>query len=180
MDFTTKISEQDFLDAYRLRCNSLIVLQRIATISLYVLTTACGMVIVCAFMKAWEGSGDKDAVKSLFVVLFNILPFEILTFLYVVYLKLYIPFRVRRLFRQDPNHKGEMAVQLSGDGVSEESSIGPNVYFPWAACSRWRESRRVIVLIVQSGIYFIFPKACLSAAQQDELRSELATRLPMR
>jgi hypothetical protein len=178
MEFTTKITEQDFLDAYRLRCNSLVLIQRIATVTLYALTAFCGMLIVCAIVRASPRPEDRDAVNSLFVILFDVLPLEILTFAYVLFLKFYTPYRVRRLYRKDPSQHGENVVQLGREGISEKSSIGSNVQLPWAARARWRESRRVVVLMFQSGLYFIFPKACLSAEQQDELRGILTAALP--
>jgi hypothetical protein len=178
MEFTTKITEQDFLDAYRLRCNSLVFIQRIATFILYLLTAFCGTLIVYAIIRVSPRPEDREVVNSLFVILLDVLPLEILTFVYVLFLKLYTPYRVRRLYRKDPSQHGENVVQLGPEGLSEKSSIGSNVHFPWAACAQWRESRRVVVLMLQSGLYFIFPKACLSAEQIGELRSILAASLP--
>jgi hypothetical protein len=126
----------------------------------------------------WQHPEDQYAAQSPFFFLFTILPFEILAFCYVLFLNLFIPYRLHRVYRKDMSQKGEMTVQLSPKGVTEKSSDGANVYFPWTHCDRWRESQRVFVLIVQSGVYFIFPKACLSAAQQDELRGILIAALP--
>src|ERR1039457_1046701 len=111
MEFRTRISEQDFLDAYRLRCNSLVFLQKVLKILLYILTAICGLLLIIAFIKAGPRPEDRNAVQSLFIVLFNILPFGILTFCYVIFLKLYIPYPVRKLYRKDMSQKGEMAVQ---------------------------------------------------------------------
>ncbi len=166
------------MDAYRLRCTSLILIQKIMTILLYVLTAICGILIIIAFINAWQHPEDRNAVKSLFVVLFNILPFDILAFCWVIILKIYVPFMVRRHFRKVMDHHGENFVHLSPEGVSEKSSMGSNSSYPWTVCSHWRESKKVIVILLQSGIYFLFPKACLSTAQQNELRGILTAALP--
>jgi hypothetical protein len=94
------------------------------------------------------------------------------------FLWIYLPYRVRRRYRKDPSQQGEIVVQLSPEGVSEKSSMGSSTSRAWIVCSYWRESDLVIVLMTQSGIYFIFPKACLSTAQQDELRGILTAALP--
>jgi hypothetical protein len=90
----------------------------------------------------------------------------------------YLPYQERIRYRKDPSQRGENVVQLGPEGISEKSSMGSNASRPWTVCSRWRESKRVIVLMTQSGIFYMFPKACLSTAQQDELRSVLAAHLP--
>ena len=94
------------------------------------------------------------------------------------FLWIYLPNRIRRQYRKDPSQQGEMFVQLSSEGVSEKSLIGSSINRSWNVCSYWRESKRVIVLKTQSGIFYIFPKTCLNAEQLNELRTTLAAHLP--
>jgi hypothetical protein len=91
---------------------------------------------------------------------------------------IYLPYRMRRRYRNDPSQQGEAVVQLSPEGVSEKSSMGSNSSRAWTVCSHWRESKRVIVLMTQSGIFYMFPKSCLSEEQQNELRGILNAALP--
>jgi len=163
MEFATTISEKDFIAAYRLVHRS---------VFLTVWFTCLSAVLVWEFFESALTfvAGPMNPLNDFFIIV-NICLLG-LVWLYLPY------FRPRGRYRKDPAQRGEMAVLLSGEGVSEKSSLGSNLFFPWTACARWRESRRVIVLRVESGVYFIFPKACLSAGQQDELRSILAAHLP--
>ncbi len=90
----------------------------------------------------------------------------------------YLPYRERTRYRKDPGQRGENVVQLSPEGISEKSSRGSNASHPWTLCADWRESKRVIVLKTKSGIFYMFPKSCLSSEQLEELRSTLAAHLP--
>jgi hypothetical protein len=94
------------------------------------------------------------------------------------FLWIYLPNRIRRQYRKDPSQQGEMFVQLSSEGVSEKSLIGSSINRSWNVCSYWRESKRVIILMTHSGIYFTFPIACLNNEQQSELRGILTAALP--
>ena len=176
MEFTTTITETDFVAAYRLRCKTAFLTVFYAF--LYVLVALLLLLHVSAFINEHSNPGDAIAAKNASVVENAIFPVEVFCLGYLLMFKVYLPYRMRRNFRRDPNQRGEMVVQLSPEGILERAPIGSNMYFPWIACAQWRESRRVIVLTVQSGVYFIFPKACLSSAQQDELRGILTAALP--
>jgi hypothetical protein len=162
MEFTTTVSERDYIAAYRLIHKSIFISAWLVCLSAVLVWDLFGSVI-------------EFVVKPM--NLFN--DFSILVILCVLGLFwIYPPYRVRRRYRQDPGQRGEMAVQLSPEGVSEKSSLGPNLYYPWSACARWGESRRVFVLLARSGVYFTFPKSCLGAAQQDELRGIFTASIP--
>jgi hypothetical protein len=162
MEFTTKISEQDYIAGYRLAHKS--VLMTMLSVWLYVLFAWFLYIFVMGLIFAPKN--PSTAFNGL-IVLFLL-----------GYLWIYLPYRVRRCYRKDPIQQGEIAVQLRPEGVSEKSSMGSNSSYPWTVCSHWRESKRVIILMLQSGIFFIFPKTCLSTEQQSELRSILAAALP--
>jgi hypothetical protein len=108
----------------------------------------------------------------------GIMPLEFFCLTYLFLFKVYDPIRKRRKYRKDPSQRGENVVQLGPNGLSEVSSTGSTSSRAWTVCSCWRESKRVIVLKTQSGIFYIFPKACLSTEQQNELRGILAVALP--
>jgi hypothetical protein len=164
MEFTTTISEQDYVAGHRLAHKS--VLMTVLSVWLYLLFAWSLFVFVTGLiMRSKYPLTGSDGL----VVLFLIGIFWI-----------YLPYTVRRRYRKDPSQHGEMVVQLGSEGVSERSSTGSSSSRAWTVCSYWRESKRVIMLMTHSGIYFTFPKACLSNEQRDELRSILAKALPKR
>lgn len=164
MEFRTAISEQDYVAGYRLAHKS--VLMTVVSVWFYLLFAWSLFVFATGVI---NGSKNPLVGSDGLVLLFLIGIFWI-----------YLPYQVRRRCRKDPSQQGEMIVRLSSEGVSERSSTGSSSSRAWTVCSYWRESKRVIMLMTHSGIYFTFPKACLSNEQRDELRSILAASLRKR
>jgi hypothetical protein len=162
MEFTTTVSERDFIAAYRLIHKSIFISAWLILLSVFLVWDLFECMV--QFFVA-----PRNAFND-FWILVNVCLLGLIW--------IYLPYRVRRRYRKDPGQRGEMAVQLGQEGVSERSSLGPNLYYPWSACARWNESSRVFVILTRSGVYFTFPKTCLSAAQQDELRGILAASVP--
>jgi hypothetical protein len=175
MEFTTAISEQDFIAAYGLRCKSSF--RTVINAFIYVLVFVLLFLHASAFTSEHTHPGDATAARNASLVEQDIFPLEVACLFYILGFKVYLPYRMRCIYRKDLNHKGEMAVQLSPEGISERSSTGSKVYFPWNTLAQWREAKRVIVIMAQSGLYFIFPKACLTADQLGEIRSILLSTL---
>ena len=145
MEFTTKISERDYIAGYRLAHKS--IFMTVLSVWLYVLFAWFLYVFVMGLILAPKNTNTGfNGLMVLFLFGF---------------LWIYLPYRVRRRYRKDPSQQGEIVVQLSPEGVSEKSSMGSSTSRAWIVCSYWRESDLVIVLMTQSGIYFIFPKASL-------------------
>jgi hypothetical protein len=162
MEFTTTISEQDYVAGHRLAQKS--VLMAALLVWLYVLLAW----LLCEFV-----IGLVIEPKGLCTVYDGLAVLGLIGLLWI-----YLPYSVRRRYGKDPSQWGENVVRLGPQGVSEESSTGTSASRTWSVCSHWRESERVFVLRTQSGIYFTFPKACLNVGQQEELRSILAAHLP--
>jgi hypothetical protein len=174
--FATRISEQDYLDAYRLMIVS--TFSKIMIVLTYVLFAVCGIEIIISFIGMKINPQDLIATHNFSTTLFNLLPCELVLFVLILNFNFYVPFRLRKKYRKDVNRRGETVQILSPEGISEESPAGSSLSHPWSVCGHWRESQGVFVLVLQSGIYFTYPKACLAQAQQDELRSILTAHLP--
>jgi hypothetical protein len=160
MEFTTKTTEQDYVAAYRLRFKPFLTVFNAAFFVLFALLLYfCAVVFIDYPNNPWN-------------YFFAFMLPCLLGF------RMYIPYRVRRIYRTGLNQQGEAVNELTSEGISKKSSEGSLLYFPWAVCSRWRESRRVIIVIAQFGICLVYPKTSLTTAQQDELRSILAAHLP--
>ena len=162
MEFTTTISEQDFVAGNRLAQKS--AFWTVLSVWIYLLL-------------AWSiyvfATGLIMEPKSPHVVFDGLMLLGLSGFWWV-----YLPYQMRRRYRKDPSQHGENVLRLGPEGVSEESSTGSTSSHAWTVCSDWRESKRVVVLKTHSGIVYIFPKVFLSAEQLEELRSILAAHLP--
>lgn len=176
MEFKTRISEQDHLAAARLMFKSA-VLSFFAVIG-YVVFFGGGIAILGTFVWMRLNPMASVAQRNFEVTVFNLMPFVITTVLIALLYRVYIPWDLRNKYRKNVNNIGELTEVLDEDGISELSSAGSSIRHPWTVCSHWRESKAVFVLVLQSKIYFTYPKAWLSAPQQDETRSILSEHLP--
>jgi len=159
LEFTTKTTEQDYVAAYRLRFKPLL---RFLNPLFFVLFAMLLSFCVIAFII------DPGSPLNYFIALM---------FLCLLGFKMYIPYLFGRIYRIRANQEGESVNELTTKGVSKKSSEGSSLYFPWAVCKCWRESRRIIIVIAQFGVSLVYPKACLTTEQQNELRGILTASL---
>ncbi len=175
IEFKTTVSERDYVDACRLADRT--AYRAVSLKLVYVISALC--LLACVYEFILE---HIDYATSLAAHDPTFHESEMSGFvawcLALLLVRVYDSYRFRTAYRQTLDLWGETFVKLGPDGISERDSIGSNSHYPWIVCARWRESRRVFVLIPNSYTYLIFTKACLSAAQQDELRSILAAHLP--
>jgi hypothetical protein len=162
MEFTTTISEQDYVSGYRLARKS-VSMTAISVVMYFLMAQSLYFFALRLIMEP----------KSPYLVSDGLVVLGIIGLWWV-----YLPYRERRRYRKDSSQQGKNIVRLGPEGVSEESSTGSASSRAWTICSDWRESKRVIVLKTQSGIFYIFPKTCLNAEQLNELRTTLAAHLP--
>ncbi len=162
MEFTTTISERDYVAGHRLALKSGLM----TVLSVWIYLLFAWSVYVFALGLIMEP-------KSSHVVSDGLIALGLFGFYWI-----YLPYRERRRYRKDPSQQGENVVRLGPEGVSEESSTGSTSSRAWTVCSHWSESKRVIVLKTKSGIFYTFPKVCLSTEQQDEIRGILTAAIP--
>lgn len=89
-----------------------------------------------------------------------------------------LPTRMRRLYRKDPSMQGQFTVNIAGDSISMENTVGTSSVAGWNVYEYWREGKDVIILGFHSGTYIILGLTELSEAQRAELRGILAAALP--
>jgi hypothetical protein len=160
MEFTTKTTVRDYVAAYRLRLKPLLTILNAVFFVLIVLILYLSVIVFIY---------DPGSQWKYFFVFM---------FLCLLGFKICIPYLMGRIYRSRTSQQGEMVNELTPKGVSKKSSEGSLLYFPWSVCRCWRESRKVIIVVAEFGVCLVYPKACLSAAQQDELRGILAAALP--
>ena len=179
MEFTTKISERDFVAGLRLASKSLsgTVISAFIYVASVLLVLAHLGAVVDKHPRPNSPYAAED-IKRGTTIEDGIMPLEQLCLIYLLLFVVFVPVRAHWKYRKDPSQRGENLVQVGPGGVSEESSMGSSSSRTWSVCSYWRESKRVFVLMTQSGIFYIFPKAGLSEAQREELRGILTAALP--
>jgi hypothetical protein len=104
----------------------------------------------------------------------------------LVYLGLYffvfIPFRLRRIYRQQKLLQDQLLVEISDTHMVIKSQHGQGV-LPWEVFHKWKTARD-LVLVYQSDVLFhIFPQRAFSSPQeyqqfQSLLRSKLGPQRP--
>jgi hypothetical protein len=161
MEFTTRTSERDYVAAFRLRLRTLLIVFNALFIFLLV-----SFYVLFAFAFDYGVGSPWDYLLP-FILLMCLLGF-----------RMYLPHLMGRIYGARTNQQGESVNELTSNGVSKKSTEGSLLYFPWTVCKNWRESQRVVIVIAEFGICLVYPKACLSTGQQDELRGILTAALP--
>ena len=88
------------------------------------------------------------------------------------------PTALRRAYRNDPAMQGQFTVNITPESISTQGTAGPPSKSGRNGYASWRERRGVTVLMHHTGAYFILSLAGLSGAQRSELRGILAAALP--
>jgi len=162
MEFTTITTERDYVAAYRLRFKPLSTVFNAVFFVLFVIILYLSVILFIY---------DPGSQWNYFIAFM---------LLCLLGFKMYIPYLIGRIYRSRTSQQGEAVNELTLKGVSKKSSEGSLLYFPWAVCRCWRESRKVIIVIAEYGVCLVYPKACLTIDQQDELRDILAQALPQK
>lgn len=91
---------------------------------------------------------------------------------------LYLPWRVRRLYRQQRSLQEAFTVVLDDDaGLRLETAHGQTL-LPWSHIGRWRESRSLFVLYESDALIHILPKRFFDETlSKDHLREALRQRV---
>jgi hypothetical protein len=69
----------------------------------------------------------------------------------------YLPWRYRRLYRQQKALHGPIRFQVAETGVTTTSSVG-QVVFPWSHFHKWKEGKVVFLLYFSDALFTAVPK----------------------
>jgi hypothetical protein len=83
-----------------------------------------------------------------------------------------------RLYRKDPSMQGQFTLNLTSAAVAFQNTAGISSRVAWGLYDYWREGKDVLILSYKAGAYFIVNLANLSDPQRDELRGILTAALP--
>ena len=189
MEFTFKVSEAEFLRAWKLRSNQQ-GSRTVRTVLFWIFILVCLVLLwgVVEKSKQTKGGSDQPAVTQPAEpasrgtktdnLLINVGPFFLLLGVWVFMLLKLRPTTVRGLYRKDPLMQGQFTVNVTSDSLSAENTAGTNWKARWNIFASWREGKDVIVLMYFTGAYFVLSIAGLSDSQRNELRGILAAALP--
>lgn len=193
MEFSYKVSEADFRQAWRL--------ERKASSRSSLKTAAFWVsIMICLLMlyKAIQPNRQQSPVSSHLSVsqtsvnepasqgttlsdsLERVGPFLVLAGVWILIVTALVPMRLRFLYRRDPRMKGQFTVNITPDSISTENTAGTSSRSAWNVYDYWCEGKDVIVLMFHSGAYSILSLGGLSSPQRDELRSILTAGLARR
>lgn len=193
MEFSYKVSEADFRQAWRL--------ERKASSRSSLKTAAFWIFIMLGLLllyKFIQSNGQQATAPNHSIVSQAFLnqppvpastvsnslerfgPFLVLAGVWTLLVAGLVPMRLRYLYRRDPRMKGQFTVKITPDSISTENTAGTRSHSSWHVYDYWCEGKGIIVLMFHSGAYSILSLAGLSNLQRDELRTILATALARR
>ena len=82
---------------------------------------------------------------------------------------LYLPYKTRKVFREQKNLHYPMTVSWSETGFKVENQQG-NATMPWTDFFKWSEDGRILLLYHSSRLFRMLPKRALTEAQLADMR----------
>ena len=109
------------------------------------------ILFVAALASSWfrhRGFNSTDCL-ALFLILWTLLYFFAV-----------LPFRARKVFKQNRFRLHETEGRIDESGISFKSDLGES-HIPWDHFVKWKESRRLILLYPIDTQFLVLPKRCL-------------------
>lgn len=183
MEFTFRISEQEYLQAARLYRKS-VVNSKLRAILFVVFISICLVLLLSIVMKIRNGPVDSvpqvhtQLTTGLIAEQFG--PVVLIAILWVVLIFILPRMRLRSVYRKSLALHGEVRVQATADAFTVRTSTGSTSTTPWSDVKKWCEGKDLILLIHPTKIYQIISVKDLPKPQREELRNILVTALPQK
>jgi len=176
MQFTSKLTEDEYMAAYRLHCRS--PYRAIANAFAYTLVSLFWIFLIASWI--FKALHPSDQFLGQNVVAFQkaILPGALGLLLWVLFFRVYTPYAMRRKFRKARSFRSELLNEIRSEGLMQKTAEGSYGFSRWADFSYWRESEQIFIAVYPTGIYCMIPKSAVTAEQQSEIRSILTAALP--
>jgi hypothetical protein len=161
MQFTVRISKQDYRAALRLKRKNM----RRAIFAVFALDAGLWIFWMVSVLR-----GELVRANSVFS--------QALIFLaYPLFCVMFLAWSTSHTYRRNRNIQGQFVYEVTEENLSYKSESGASAMSPWSSLNFWRESKRVFILVYPSGVFQIIPKSRIGEGQVDELRSILAKHL---
>ena len=83
----------------------------------------------------------------------------------ILYYFAFVPYRVKKIFKQNKFYQHEDEMEIDEDGIHSKSDLGQS-RLPWDHFLKWKENKKLILLYPAETQFLIFPKK-LFVSQQD-------------
>lgn len=182
MKFSYKVTEAEYLQAWRLGGKPRSAFQYVRFWFLFWFSVMVGLILLWSIVAA-----TTPAISAKPGTHFSIVRVILLGLLFVaiwfcwIYLEFFFPkARMRRQFRKDPLMKGEFTVNVTPGSIFTQNSAGSSSQTGWDVYTHWRQRKRVIILAHQSGSFFTISIDMLPEKQRETLRDTLTLVLPQK
>ncbi len=175
MQFSYGVSEDDFLKAVRVRCQSA---RRTRFILLGAFILICAIILATVVSQLSQPTTDEPQSSSSSGKTW--IPITVISVGFAVILQFayYGPRRLRRLYRKNPAMQGRFTVDLTSESIAVDSTAEFTSRSRWNLYEFWREKDNLIVLVLHSTAFVILNIADLTEPQRAELRGILSSALP--
>jgi hypothetical protein len=184
MEFTYRISEQEYLEAARLNRKSGLG-SSLRKVLFGVFLMLCLLLLFAVFMKIRSEHPDNVLETANHIASITLVPLLkqdapglAMVALAVLFAIFWPRIRLQRMYRKLPALNGEVKALATAELFSVQSSTGSTSTTRWTDISTWCESDGLILLIHPSRIYQIVNVRQLPDRQQSEFLELLATALP--
>lgn len=181
MEFSYKISETEYLRAYKLWLKA----RRgrvFKSAMIWVIVVAGALLLFGVIQKGSQAPVDAEASTPLVwsTVVANVLPAFIPLSVFVFFVFFFPKIRLRRMYLKDPAMRGQITVEITPESFSFQNTSGISYKTVWSIYDYWREGKNLIVLSGRTCTYWPLCLAGLSAEQRAELNGILTAALPKR
>jgi hypothetical protein len=185
MEFTYRVSEQQYAEAWKLRVKARSRQATIKTVVFWIFILVCLIMLWFVIQKdasvppapsqpVTAAAGDNHSFTGILV---NVAPILVIAGLSVA--GFLLKARVAgRLYRKDPSMQGRFTVCVSPASFSMSNTAGISSQCTWNFYECWREGKDVVILVGRMGLFFVLVTAGLAEAQRSELCGILAAALP--
>jgi len=186
MEFSYKVSEQEYAEAWKLKQKGGSRSAILKTVMFWVFILVCLVLLWSVVNRssrtapvvdspAPTAPADTSPSKALLV---NAGPFIAVVAVWCFLLFGARPILMRRRYRKDPSMQGQFTVDITPVSMSTKNTVGTSSTIGWNVCEFWREGKNVIILCFHSGAYFILGLTELPDPERAELRDILSAVLP--
>jgi hypothetical protein len=173
MEFSYRVSEADYMAAWRLRRRQF---SRGEQTALWVIILVYVVFILGMILQFWLIRRNGTPIGGTAGMFGPFVSFGGICGILVVFGAAQT--RARRQYRADPTMQGQFKVAVTADGISISNTAGPSSKWVWNNSDRSRQAKDLIVVESISGAYTILNLAGLSPQLRAELRNILAAALP--
>jgi hypothetical protein len=175
MQFTSKLSEAEYMGAYRLNCKS--PYRAIANAIAYTVTSLFWIFLIASWIFKALHPSDPFLGQNVSAFQKAILPGAFGFLLWVLFFRVYTPYDTRRKFRKTRSFQIEVLNEINSEGLMQKTSEGSYGFSRWADFSHWRESEQMFIVVYPTGIFCMIPKSAVTSEQQNEVRNILTAAL---